>query len=259
MFEISPIPAFDDNYIWLLANPQSGWATVVDPGDEDPVLERLGRERLRLEAILVTHKHGDHVGGVGALVGAFPDARVYGPGGERIRHITHPVKQDEQLELSGTGGRFRVLDVPGHTEGHVAYYGQGALFCGDTLFSAGCGRVFSGTHEQLHHSLRQIAALPPQTQIYCAHEYTLENLGFARWVEPENPELLARISEVEALRAGNRPTLPVRLERELQTNPFLRTDQGSVIAAAERYAGRPLARGSEVFTVIRGWKDREYD
>jgi len=259
MVKIDPIPAFDDNYIWLLSNRESGSAAVVDPGDEAPVLESLRERGLNLEAILITHKHGDHVGGVGALREAFPGAEVYGPLHEKIRGITRPLKQGDRVRLTGTGAEFQVLDVPGHTEGHIAYYDGGVLFCGDTLFAAGCGRVFSGTPEQLYESLRRIAALPPETLIYCAHEYTLDNLGFARWVEPDNPDLLDRQTETESLRARNRPTVPSTLRLELRSNPFLRTDQPVVVVAAERYAGKRLGRGAEVFTMIRNWKDREYD
>ena len=153
----------------------------------------------------------------------------------------------------------RVIEVPGHTEGHIAYYGEGALFCGDTLFAAGCGRVFSGTHAQLHRSLQRIAALPAQTRIYCAHEYTLDNLGFAAWVEPESAARLERQQECERLRALGLPTVPSTLASELLTNPFLRTAEKGVIAAAERYRGEGLDSSEAVFTAIRNWKDREYD
>lgn len=259
MLEISPISAFNDNYIWLLRQPDAAYAAVVDPGDAAPVIERLRRDGLSLEAILITHKHADHVGGVKELKRIWPEAVVYGPAGEPIPAIERALTEGDRIKLEGVGVEFLVLDVPGHTEGHIAYLGQHALFCGDTLFAAGCGRVFSGTHQQLHRSLQRIAALPPQTQLYCAHEYTLDNLGFAAWVEPENQALAQRLRDAEEMRAQGRPTVPSRLDLELQTNPFLRSSEPVVVAAAERYAGSRLQTSDDVFTAIRTWKDREYD
>jgi hydroxyacylglutathione hydrolase len=259
MLSIRPIPAFDDNYIWLLQNGDDPWVCVVDPGDETPVLELLQREGLELAAILITHKHWDHAGGVGELLERWPGAEVYGPANEPIDNLTNRVSGGDRVCLPGVASEFLVMDVPGHTEGHVAYYGAGVLFCGDTMFAAGCGRVFSGTHEQLHHSLQSIAALPPDTRIYCAHEYTMANLGFARWVEPESAALQARFHEASDMRGRDEPTVPSLLQLELDTNPFLRSAEPVVIAAAEKYAGRKLATGAEVFTAIRNWKDREYD
>jgi hydroxyacylglutathione hydrolase len=259
MLEISPISAFDDNYIWMLTSPGSDVAVVVDPGDEDPVLDRLQRDGLRLSAILITHKHGDHTGGVAELKAAYPDAVVFGPASEPIRGLDRTLAQGDSVELPGLDAVLEVMDVPGHTEGHLAYYGEGVLFCGDTLFAAGCGRVFSGTHEQLHDSLSRISALPPETLVYCAHEYTQANLGFAKWVEPDNPAVLARDEEVSRKRQAGEPTVPSTLAEELATNPFLRGGIESVKAAAERYAGKVLSDGAEVFTAIRTWKDREYD
>lgn len=252
---ISPIHAFDDNFIWLIHGGDS--AVVVDPGDEEPVFERLARDGLRLTAILITHKHGDHTGGVGALRNAYPDTPVYGPAHENTSGVSHKVGEGDRVEVAGT--TFTVMDVPGHTEGHVAYYGGGVLFCGDTLFSAGCGRVFSGTHAQLHASLQRIAALPPETLCYCAHEYTLDNLGFAKWVEPENPAIIARENEVRVLLQQGIPSVPSTLSVELATNPFLRVGEETVIRAAESYAGRKLTGGEAVFTAVRTWKDKEYD
>lgn len=259
MLTISPLAAFDDNYIWLLRNPESDVAVVVDPGDEAPVMAYLAQEGLTLGGILLTHKHGDHTGGVAELTRAWPGVAVFGPAGEPIKGITIAVSEGDQVSVPGVDAEFRVMEVPGHTEGHVAYYGAGVLFCGDTLFAAGCGRVFSGTHQQLHDALERFAQLPEDTLIYCAHEYTEANIGFARWVEPENPAIEARQIAARDLRAVGQPTVPSSLKLELETNPFMRTALPPVIAAAEHYAGRSLVDGVEVFTAVRTWKDREYD
>ena len=300
MLNISPIPAFDDNYIWLLR--QEGWdlATVVDPGDEEPVIARLAAEGLTLAAILLTHHHGDHIGGVADLLARWPRARVYGPRDRRIRLVTDPVGEGDRISPPGLATSFQVLEVPGHTATHIAYLadhqgaagypaadtaanrsppaagvkppsagmggeisgtsgGAGALFCGDTLFAAGCGRVFDGTFDQLAASLARIAALPPDTLLYCAHEYTLANLGFAAWVEPDSPALAARRARVEAERAAGQPTVPSSLAEELATNPFLRTAVPGVRAAAEAFAGQSLTTAAQVFTALRQWKDSRYD
>ena len=259
MLEITPIPAFCDNYIWLLKNTGGRAAAVVDPGDAGPVLEALGRERLHLGAILITHHHPDHTGGIGGLKAAFPDVRVYGPAGEPVAGVGSAVEEGGEVRPPGIEACFEVLGMPGHTAGHVAYYGGGALFCGDVLFAGGCGRVFEGTMEQMAASLARIGRLPPDTLIYCAHEYTLANLGFARWVEPENRAVRQRWEQARALRNARRPTVPSRLELELETNPFLRTRVPAVIAAAEQWAGRPLEDQVAVFTALRNWKDRDYD
>ena len=256
---IEPIPAFDDNYIWLLWREGHAGCTVVDPGDDEPVREALAERGLRLESILITHKHGDHVGGIAALKAVWPQAVVYGPADESIRALERRLRGGERVVLEGPGVTFEVLDVPGHTEGHIAYLGDGVLFCGDTLFACGCGRVFSGTFEQLAASLRALAALPPATRVYCAHEYTLDNIGFAKWVEPDNPDLAAREQQVRVLRERGEPSVPSTLAEELATNPFLRTGEPTVIAAAERWAGQTLDDPSAVFTALRTWKDKDYD
>lgn len=259
MLDVSPIPAFEDNYIWLLRDPGASSVAVVDPGDEDPVLAVLKTQGLDLGAVLITHHHYDHVGGVEGLLGAFPKARVFGPEDRRIRAVTDGVGEGDEVRVPGLAERLRVLAVPGHTSSHIAYLGAGALFCGDTLFAAGCGRVFDGTFEQLGASLERIAALPPETLCYCAHEYTLANLGFAKWVEPESESLKAREQEAYALRRADRPTVPSRLADELATNPFLRTGMPNVREAAETAAGRALASRADVFTALRRWKDEKYD
>jgi hydroxyacylglutathione hydrolase len=259
MLSITPIPAFSDNYIWLL-RPRAGTAAaVVDPGNETPVLAALEESGLELTAILVTHHHYDHIGGVEDLVAAYPDVRVFAPKDPRIRAVTDPVGEGEVIRVPGTDAAFRVLEVPGHTSSHIAYLGERALFCGDTLFAAGCGRVFDGTFVQLAASLGRIATLPADTLVYCAHEYTLDNLGFAGWVEPDSPALAHRIARVQGLRQAGRPSVPSRLSEELANNPFLRCGVPEVRAAAEGYAGRPLTSDTEVFTALRRWKDERYD
>ncbi len=259
MLTISPIAAFDDNYIWLLRDSASPVATVVDPGDEEPVLAALERDGLALGAILITHHHYDHVGGVRALVDAWPDVQVFGPRDKRVPAVTQAIGEGDAVDLPGDGQRLGVFEVPGHTSSHIAYLGAGALFCGDTLFAAGCGRVFDGTFDQLAASLQRIAGLPPETLVYCAHEYTLANLGFAAWVEPDSAPIAARTAEARRLRELGRPTVPSRLADELDTNPFLRIGEAAVKAAAESFAGRRLETGAEIFTALRRWKDERYD
>ncbi|MCP4040766.1 MAG: hydroxyacylglutathione hydrolase, partial [Gammaproteobacteria bacterium] len=181
---IAPIPAFDDNYIWLILDEAERNAVIVDPGDGEPVLSELDRRGIEPAAILITHRHFDHVGGIGELLDPYPDLPVYGPAGEKVAGVNRPIGEGDLVELPMVGAILRVLDLPGHTLGHVGYYGEGALFCGDTLFAAGCGRLFEGTAEQMSGSLAKISALPKETLIYCAHEYTQDNIGFAKWVEP---------------------------------------------------------------------------
>jgi hydroxyacylglutathione hydrolase len=256
---IEPIRAFDDNYIWLLTREGYSGCAVVDPGDEEPVIKALKKRGLELEAILVTHKHGDHVGGIHGLKKRWPQAVVFGPAHEKIKRLDRKLVAGDVVELHGLEISFEVLDVPGHTEGHIAYHGEGVLFCGDTLFSCGCGRVFSGTFEQLSDSLRSLAELPADTRVYCAHEYTQANIGFAKWVEPDNPDLLVREERVAAQRAAHEPSVPSILGDEMLTNPFMRTDVPSVVAAASAWAGEPLYSPREVFRALRTWKDRDYD
>ncbi|MCG7900955.1 MAG: hydroxyacylglutathione hydrolase [Candidatus Thiodiazotropha lotti] len=259
MLQITPIKAFDDNYIWALRNPGASTAVAVDPGDETPLLDWLQENSLTLSAVLLTHHHYDHVGGVPELREAFPDLKVFGPAGESIKGVTEPLHEGDRPLIPGLDADFQVLELPGHTAGHIAYLGEQALFCGDTLFAAGCGRVFDGTMTQLANSLQRIAQLPAETKIYCAHEYTLDNLGFARWVEPESEAVMQRIDSEQAKRQNGEPTLPSTLQLELATNPFLRTQVPSIVTAAEKVAGKTLTDHAEIFMVIRQWKDREYD
>jgi len=259
MFDISPISAFADNYIWLLKSESSPEVAVVDPGDAAPVLERLQDEQLSLGAILITHHHLDHTGGISKLKSAFPNTKVYGAAHEFIPGITDPSTEGTEILLPWGTDSLKVFDMPGHTAGHITYSGDGLLFCGDTLFAGGCGRVFDGTMEQMAASLQRIAQLPEKTLIYCAHEYTQDNLGFAHWVEPDNQALHERQEATQTMRSQGKPTVPSLLSLELETNPFLRTHIPTVIAAAEKWAKTPLNNNAALFTALRTWKDRDYD
>ena len=251
MFDIIRIPAFKDNYIWLLRKGAA--AAVVDPGDASPVLEVLKREGLALTAILITHHHADHQGGVASLLAHYP-AAVFGPAVESITALSRPLRGGETIDLPGIGVKFEVIAVPGHTRGHLAYYGSGCLFCGDTLFGAGCGRVFEGTMAQMLASLTLLAALPEETAVYCAHEYTQANLRFALAADPGNRLLQQRVDDVARARAKGEASVPSTLALEKATNPFLRCGEPALIAAAQRRVAQvddPLA----VFTVLRDWKN----
>jgi hydroxyacylglutathione hydrolase len=255
MLEVSPVRAFSDNYLWLIHAPSNRREVVaVDPGDAEAVENALREHGLTLRAILVTHHHADHVGGVATLA-ARHGIPVFGPARERLPCDVRPLDDGESVNLADLGLEFRVMAVPGHTLGHVAYYGHGALFCGDTLFSAGCGRLFEGTPAQMLESLDRIAALPDDTRVFCAHEYTLGNLRFAAAVEPGNADVLETLEAVRALRARDGITLPTTLGRERRINPFLRCREPAVRAAAEARAGAPLPAAADVFAVIRAWKD----
>ena len=258
MTEILALPAFDDNYIWLLR--ADGHVAVVDPGDAVPVLGHLAQTGDRLCAILATHHHGDHVGGVAELLARFP-VPVYGPALENIPGVTHPLSGGEHIELPEINVGFDIITVPGHTRGHIAYYGpslaeHGAVFCGDTLFGAGCGRLFEGTAAQMQASLARLAALPAPTFVYCAHEYTQSNLRFAAAVEPDSIAVQRRSEQVARDRAAGRATVPSRIRLELDTNPFLRWDAPAVRAAAAGRLGHVPADAAEAFAAIREWKNR---
>lgn len=254
MLEIKPVAAFQDNYIWLIVNPDNNTVAIVDPGDADPVLNEINRNGLTPVAILITHHHADHTGGIPQLLQHYP-VPVFGPAEESIPSLTHALREDDVVSIDQLGAEFSVLDVPGHTSGHIAYYGHDMLFIGDTLFLAGCGRLFEGSPAQMHHSLGKILQLPDVTRIYCGHEYTLANLRFAAAVEPRNIDITSRIEACTELRRQDRPTVPASLAEERKTNPFLRTDSPAVIQAAENHAGHSLHDQIEVFANIRLWKD----
>jgi hydroxyacylglutathione hydrolase len=253
--KLIPLPAFQDNYLWVLHDGHR--ALVVDPGDAQPVLAFLRQSGLKLDAILVTHHHPDHVGGVDAVRDA-TGARVYGPAREQVPGPHQALNGGDRIEVLGLG--FEVFDVPGHTSGHIAYFARPAgqaplLFCGDTLFSGGCGRLFEGTPAQMLRSLDQLAALPAETRVCCAHEYTLSNLRFARAVEPANTDLADYQRHCEDLRGRGEPTLPSTVGEEKRINPFLRTRRTDVVRAAQAYNGADAGDEVAVFAAIRQWKN----
>lgn len=255
MFDIQPIEAFSDNYIWLLVEAGTNSACVVDPGDATPVIERLEKLGLTLTEILITHHHFDHVGGLATLRERYRPL-VYGPENPAIEGIDHALREGDNIEVFGA--TFTVLEVPGHTLDHIAYFQDSedpVLFCGDTLFAGGCGRLFEGNPPMMLQSLEALAALPSSTRVYCAHEYTLANLAFARAVEPDNEALAARISAAEATRARGEPTVPSDIGLELATNPFLRCTESDLIDSLASQGRLEGTSPAEVFTTVRGWKD----
>ncbi len=250
---VEGIPAFEDNYLWVLRH--GSHAVVVDPGDADPVLEYLSNESLTLSGILLTHHHPDHVGGVATLLAFTPHVPVYGPKDDRMGMVTQPVKEGDLVTLPNLSLPLRVLEVPGHTASHVAYAGDGLLFCGDTLFACGCGRLFEGTPAQMLASLDKLACLPQNTRVYCAHEYTLSNIAFALAVEPDNPALTMRATEVRARRQQGLPTVPSLLSLELATNPFLRCHEPGVVQSVSTRSAQSLPDRTAVFAALREWKN----
>ena len=249
--QLTPLPAFSDNYIWLL---DAGDARlVVDPGDAGPVFEQVAADGRAPTAVLLTHHHDDHVGGVRALLRRWPGLPVFGPADSRIATVDHPVGDGDRIAVGPW--RFEAIAVPGHTVSHIAFHGEGLLFCGDTLFSLGCGRLFEGTPRDMLGSLERLAALPAETLVCCGHEYTLANAAFARVVEPDNPALQRRQAEATTMRDRGLPTLPSTLGGELDCNPFLRIDAPAVRAAVA--AREPGAADDRVaaFAGLRRWKD----
>ncbi|MEO8417806.1 MAG: hydroxyacylglutathione hydrolase [Methylophilaceae bacterium] len=244
MLEILPIPAFHDNYIWLLRS--GNHAVVVDPGDAAPVISALEHLSLKLDAILITHHHSDHIGGVAVLLQRWP-AKVYAPKREQYSFPHQAVEENSIVHLETLNLDLTVMEVPGHTLGHVAYYGANYLFCGDTLFGAGCGRLFEGTPEQMYNSLQRLAKLPENTAVYCTHEYTEHNLSFARTLDSGNPALSTRQAKAAATRLAGKPTLPSSIGLELETNPFLRCETKAIQLASGVKSANPI----EVFAAIR--------
>ena len=263
---LQALPAFEDNYIWTLS-AVGGRALIVDPGDAGPVLAAADRG-LTPVAVLLTHHHHDHIGGIATLLQRWPDLPVVAPHDDRIATATRRVRDGDRVLLEGW--QFEVIGLPGHTLSHIAFYlrndgrsndrtphdpGAGVLFCGDTLFSLGCGRLFEGSAPQMAGSLARLAALPGDTRVCCGHEYTLSNAAFARVVEPDNPALRRRTEEAHAMRDAGRPTLPSTLAGELACNPFLRCDQPAVQAAVAQHLGRAPQDAVETFAELRRWKD----
>jgi hydroxyacylglutathione hydrolase len=279
MTHIITVEAFSDNYIWLICDENKQKALIVDPGDPRQLLKVLAKQQIEPIAVLLTHLHFDHANGLAQLTERYPDLPIYGPLSEYkllsanpqpptygpatncFQYLTHFLKGDESLTFEEVSCSFQLMNIPGHTSGHIAYFDKENknLFCGDTLFAGGCGRVFDGGFDNLHNSLQKIKALPADTNIYCAHEYTLDNLGFAEWVEPDNIDIPNRIEADRTLIDNDQATVPSLLSLELKTNPFLRTDLTHVKEKVEQATDKKLANASEVFSAMRTWKDTEYD
>jgi hydroxyacylglutathione hydrolase len=252
-YDVIPIPAFNDNYVWTLRDATH--AVVVDPGDAKPVIAYLDREGLELAAILNTHHHADHVGGNAALLRRWA-VPVFGPRDERIAEVTQRVGDGDRVRLPHFEIDLDVIEIPGHTKSHIAFTGDGLLFCGDTLFAVGCGRLFEGTPAQMHDSLNRLARLPDSTRVYCGHEYTLANIRFAKALEPDNAALLDLEWRATRQRERGEPTLPTDIGQEKATNPFLRVREPRIVAAASHYTGGALNDPVEVLAAIREWKNK---
>ena len=254
MLEIIPLSALKDNYIWLLKNQINRHIAIIDPSETKPVLERIEHENLVPIAILITHHHWDHVGGILGITKQF-DIPVYTPKTESVTGSTDLVSEGDLVALPELNINLKILDVPGHTSGAIAYYTDGMVFSGDTLFTAGCGRIFEGTSSQMHASLSKFKTLPGSTLLYCGHEYTVENLKFAANVEPQNKLIHKRLKLAQQARKSNQSSVPSTLIQESQTNPFLRCEEPSVMSAASDFSGKKLNNAVDVFTAIRQWKD----
>jgi hydroxyacylglutathione hydrolase len=251
-YQVVPVKAFSDNYVWTIRD--GNCAAVVDAGEAAPVLAYLAAEKLELVAILSTHHHNDHVGGNAELLRHFK-VPVYGPRDERIDNVTHRLREGERFRLPHFDIEFEVIDCPAHTRTHIAFHGDGMLYCGDTMFAAGCGRLFEGTPQQMHEALTKFMRLPDVTRVYCGHEYTMANVRFAKAADPGNTALLELEASAKKLRDANQPTLPSNIAQEKATNPFVRCTEPGVVAAASKHAGRALADAVSVLGVLREWKN----
>ena len=251
MVHVYPIPAFTDNYIWCLHNDTD--AVIVDPGDASPVLAYLEQQQLILRDILITHHHADHIGGLRKLVS--PEVTVFGPVSNRIPYINKALGEGDKFHLDCLDLELQVMHVPGHTREHIAYYGEGKLFCGDTLFSGGCGRLFEGTPEQMHKVFQRYRQLPGDTHVYCTHEYTLANLQFAETLTPDCAELQSYKRWVTEQREQDKPTLPGNIEQELKINPYMRVADAQMIAALTQITGTEPMNEIAAFAAIRKLKD----
>jgi len=254
MSHIIPVRAFKDNYIWLIPDESLHTAWVVDPGDASPVMHYLHEHHLTLTGILITHHHQDHSGGVADLLNEWGNVPVYGFVKSQVPQISHFVKEGDVVNCGEL--TFNVAEIPGHTLDHIAFYNEKIIFCGDTLFSAGCGRVFEGTYEQMYHSLLKLLQMSDSAKVYCGHEYTLQNLRFAEQVEPSNYFIQEKIKIVNQCLADGKPTLPSVLHDEKNINPFLRCNEKAVIQTAQRHAKNTLTKPEEVFKILREWKNQ---
>lgn len=254
MIQITPIPAFKDNYIWLIHHPKKSHAVIVDPGVAEPVLATLKAMNLKLSAILITHHHYDHCHGIEELLQVFP-VPVYGPHQGTIAGVTQHLYEGDRVNLPELNLSLSVFEIPGHTLDHIAYFAPKILFCGDTLFTAGCGRLFEGTAEQMVNSLDKLAALPSDTLVYCGHEYTKNNLLFAQAVEPNNNAIHERLEDTETLLLQGYPTVPASLAVEKKTNPFLRFRIPEIKNSLELKLGCALNNPVEIFAALRNWKN----
>lgn len=256
MLEFIPLPAFQDNYLWLIKQPDSHFCTLVDPGDAEVVIAYLQMHELELADILITHHHPDHTGGLTQLMKAFPEAHVYAPAHHHLPKGLNFVVDKQTIFVESLGAEFTVIATPGHTLDHVCYYTPGHLLAGDTLFAGGCGRLFEGTPDQMYESLSKLAQLPPDTKIYCAHEYTQSNLEFALSIEPENTALVNRLAKVTLQRENHEITLPSTLLIEMQTNPFLRCDSLDFRERVSKTIGQACISAVRTFALIRQRKDQ---
>jgi len=257
--KVSMIKAFSDNYIWAISSNTGNHMALVDPGDANVCIEFIEQEQMQLSTILITHHHADHVGGINTLVEYCKSKQwpltIYGPEKEKIPHCDVALNEQNKVTLDDLALAFRVIDLPGHTSGHIAYLAEDNLFCGDTLFSGGCGRLFEGTPSQMLTSLEKLSALPERTRVYCAHEYTQANLIFALTVEPTNSELVHYYNQVLQLREQDIATIPTSIMLEKKINPFLRCASATLLASASEFSNNNVTDKLQAFSIIRAWKD----